>query len=56
MGDMADYDMYENINNVGRIEVKTYKCGYCGKKFGADKEGYQQHVNKCDKYTNRKVR
>jgi len=29
MGDMADYDMYENINNVGKLESTVYSCGVC---------------------------
>lgn len=51
MGDMADYDMYENINNTGGVERKTYKCGYCGKRFGGDKEKCQEHVNNCKEQT-----
>jgi hypothetical protein len=49
MGDMADYDMYENINNVGRAEVVGFKCGYCGKSYGKDKAACQRHVNNCSK-------
>lgn len=48
MSDMADYDMYENINNVGSVDRDTYKCGYCGKRFGTDKMACQKHVNKCE--------
>ena len=47
MGDMADYDLYENINNVGTMEGYVYKCGLCGKKFGGNKGLCQEHVNKC---------
>jgi len=47
MGEMADYDMYENINNVGRVEGKTYVCGYCEMKLGDDKTKAQSHVDKC---------
>ena len=47
MGDMADYDMYENINIVGKLEQIIYKCGYCGKKYGTDKKSCQEHINKC---------
>ncbi len=47
MGDMADYDMYENINNVGKLESTVYSCGVCGKKFRTDRNKCQQHVNKC---------
>jgi uncharacterized C2H2 Zn-finger protein len=49
MGEMADYDLYENINNVGKVEETTYKCGYCGLKFGDNKKDCQAHVNKCFK-------
>lgn len=48
MGDMADYDMYDNINNAGRVEYTIYKCGYCGKKFGTDKKQAYEHVNNCE--------
>jgi hypothetical protein len=47
MGEMADYLSYEDINTVGRVEQTTYKCGYCGDRFGTDKNRCQEHVNKC---------
>lgn len=47
MGEQADYDMYENINNVGKVERTSYKCGYCGEKFGDNKVIAQNHVNTC---------
>lgn len=49
MGEMADYDMYENINIVGRVEYTHFKCGYCGRKFGENKADCQEHVNTCEK-------
>lgn len=47
MGDMADYDLYENINNCGSVERTIYKCGYCGERF-YKKEDCQTHVNNCE--------
>lgn len=48
MGEMADYDLYENINNVGRVEGLTYTCGYCRKNLGTDLQKAKEHVNNCE--------
>lgn len=48
MGDMADYDMIENINNVGRLDVTVYTCGYCKKRLGTDRDAAQKHVEECE--------
>ena len=47
MGDMADYDTLENVNNVGKIDVTVYTCGHCGKRLGNDKSEAQKHVYEC---------
>ena len=54
MGDMADYDMYENINNIGRVEEITYKCGCCKKILGNDIDEARKHVNGCETIKDKK--
>lgn len=52
MGDAADYDMCENINNIGKMDVYGFECGYCGKSYGRNKDECQRHVNECEEQQN----
>lgn len=49
MGDHADDLDHQMFMAMHPIDRASYRCGYCGERFGIYKSACQKHVNTCEK-------